>query len=168
MMGANKRGVSGGNKAKVTLGKLPPRFTFILNPYKDARISKCPLCQRPTHMRKFALLIHVEGGYFMALGKTCRYCSPCELIIAHQDELEDQLVYAFESRAPDVIGNPYIVLGTVEKQRWKESLGRDAEGLTVSLEHVADFKKVLGLKMEGGWQPVKGSRRFKSPHRRAR
>jgi len=118
-------------------------------------------------MRKFALLIYIEKGGFVALGKTCRYCSPCELIVAHQDELEDELVHIFESRAPEVIGNQYVVFGTVEKQTWKKSLGGVEDELTRSLEHAADFKKVLGLKMEGGWQPVKGSRRLKSSHRRA-
>lgn len=159
MMGGKKRRVSGSDTAKGTVGKLPPRYTFILNPYNDARLSKCPLCQRPTHMRKFALLIHIEHGGLLALGKTCRYCSPCELIIAHQDELEDELVQVFESRAPEVIGNPYVVFGTVEKQRWKQSLGGVGIELTEGLKYAADFKKVLGLKMEGGWQPVKVSRR---------
>ena len=110
-MGANKRRLSGGDMPKDTVGKLSPRFTFILNPYKHARLSRCPLCQRPTHMRKFALLIHIEHGGFLALGKTCRYCSPCELIIAHQDELEDELVRTFEERAPEIIGNQYNVFG---------------------------------------------------------
>ena len=166
MMGAKKSGVSERDTAKGIVGQLPPRFTFILNPYKDARLSKCPLCQRPTHMRKFALLICIENGGFLALGKTCRYCSPCELIIAHQDELEDELVHVFESRAPEVIGNPYIVFGTLEKQAWKQSLGRGGEALTKSLENVADFKKVIGLKMEGGWQQVTRPRRAKSSRRR--
>ncbi len=156
-MGANKSDVSGSHVPKGTVGKLPPRFTFILNPHKNARLSRCPLCQRPTHMRKFALLIHIEHGGFLALGKTCRYCSPCELIIAHQDELEDELVPTFEKRAPEIIGNQYTVFGTVEKQKWKESLGRGGDELTRALEHAADFKRVLGLKMEGGWRPSKVS-----------
>ena len=73
---------------KHTIGKLPPRYTFILNPYQDTRLSKCTICRKPTHMRKVALLIHIEEWGLLALGKTCRYCSHCELIIAHRDELE--------------------------------------------------------------------------------
>jgi hypothetical protein len=109
---------------KYKLGRLPPRYPFILNPYEYTRLSKCPRCQKLTHMRKFVLFILIEGWGPLALGKTCRYCTPCELIIAHKNELEDELVGFFEGRWPDVIGNPYIVLGTVEKQRWKKWLGR--------------------------------------------
>jgi hypothetical protein len=145
--------------AKTRSGKLPPRYSFILNSYKDFRLSKCPLCQQLTHMRKFALLIHIDQAGLMALGKTCGYCTPCELIIAHQDELEDELVHIFESRAPDVIGNPYLVLGTVDKKWWKESLDRGGDPITEALDHVADFKRVLDLKIEGGgWMPVPESK----------
>ena len=109
-------------------------------------------------MRKFALLIHIEKWGFLALGKTCRYCTLCELIMAHQDELEDELVRCFESHAPEVIVNPYTVFGTVDKQRWKESLGRNTLDLSDALDYAADFTKVFDLKMEGGWQPPKKSR----------
>jgi len=146
---------------KHTIGKLPPRYTFILNPYQDTRLSKCTICRKPTHMRKFALLIHIDEWGLLALGKTCRYCSQCELIIAHQDELENELVHFFERVAPEVIGKPYLVLGTVEKQRWKDSLGQKAYKLSEALEYVADFKEVLGLKIKGGWSPAK-----KAKHRK--
>lgn len=106
-------------------------------------------------MRKFALLIHIDEWGPLALGKTCRYCSLCELIIAHQDELEDVLVRIFEQHAPEVVGNPYVVLGTLDRKRWKESLGRGGNELTEALKYVADFEQVLTLKMEGGWQPTK-------------
>ena len=113
-------------------------------------------------MRKFALLLHIEKWGLLALGKTCRYCSGCELIIAHQDELEDELVHLFERIAPEVIGNPYLVLGTVEKRRWKESLGHGGDELKQALEHVAEFKKILDLKIEGGWLPESISRKGRS------
>jgi hypothetical protein len=38
-------------------------------------------------MRKFPLLIHMDGYGLLNLGKTCRYCAKCEFIIAHQDQL---------------------------------------------------------------------------------
>jgi hypothetical protein len=133
-------------------GKLPPRYKFILNQYEHLRVSKCPICRRLTHMRKFALLVYIDEWGFLALGKTCRYCSLCELIVAHQDELEHELAGTFERVAPDVIGNQYMVLGTVDKKWWKEGLNsvRDLSG--DALEHLADFKKVLGLD-PGGWRP---------------
>jgi hypothetical protein len=79
------------------VGKLPPRYGFILNPHGGTRLSKCPRCERYTHPRKFAFFIHVEGWGPMALGKTCKYCSRCELIMMHQDELEAELTYSFRA-----------------------------------------------------------------------
>src|SRR5215210_4340089 len=84
--------------AQERLGKLPPRYSFILNPYPDERLSKCPKCDQRTHLRKFALFILVDGFGPMVLGKTCRFCTPCELLIVHQDELEHELVVALEPR----------------------------------------------------------------------
>jgi len=160
IMVAKKKRIPASKTATNQIGKLTPRFNFILNPYGHTRLSSCPLCQRPTHMRKFALLIYIEKWGLLALGKTCRYCTPCELIMAHRDELEDELVRSLESRAPEVIGNPYTVFGTVDKQRWKESLGRCTDRLSDALEYAADFKKVFNLKIQGGWQPAKKSRRI--------
>jgi MinD superfamily P-loop ATPase len=73
------------------IGKLKPRYSLILNQYADFRASKCIKCDKPTFLRKFALLIHVDGGELITLGKTCRYCAKCELIVVHQDELEADL-----------------------------------------------------------------------------
>lgn len=101
------------------LGKLPPRFRFILNPYSDARFSSCPMCQGRTHLRKLPLVIHVKPAYTIALNKTCRYCSTCDLLIAHQDEVEAQLVAIFAARQPEMIGNEYLVIGTLERSDWK-------------------------------------------------
>jgi hypothetical protein len=97
----------------------------------------------------------------LALGKTCRYCSPCELIMAHQDELEDELVQVFENRSPELIGNPYHVFGTVEKKWWKQSLGQSGSSLDQMLEHVFLFKSIRNLKITGGWQPPKKPRPMK-------
>src|SRR4029079_6862173 len=98
--------------ARKTIGKLPPRYAFLLNPYSDVRLSKCPKCDRPTHPRKFALMIHVDGWGPFVLGKTCRYCTPCELIIAHRDELEAELTGSFARLDPGVIGKEHLVIGT--------------------------------------------------------
>ncbi len=81
--------------ARDRIGRLPRRYTFILNPYTDVRVSKCPQCGRPTHGRKFALFVHIDKFVPLAIGKTCRYCARCELLIAHQDELEAELAHRF-------------------------------------------------------------------------
>ncbi len=136
------------------LGKLPPRYSFLLNPYRDVRLSKCPKCNRSTRLRKFALFIHIDGFGPMALGKTCRYCPPCDLIIAHQDELEHELTVAFESRNPDVIGNEYMVLGIVDRKAWRKGLKGEGNDVGEMLDQIADFKEELELEYEPeGWRP---------------
>lgn len=141
--------------ANTKIGKLPRRYSFILNPYPNERLSKCPKCHRPTHLRKFALLIHIDEWGLMALGKTCRYCTRCELIIAHQDELEAELAYSLGKIAPRVIGNKYMVVGTVEKSIWQSGLTGSGIDIGEVLKHTADFKKVLDLEVEpGGWYPA--------------
>lgn len=146
------------------IGTLPPRYSFILNPYVNERLSSCPECRRLTHYRKFALFIHIYDWGTIVMGKTCRYCTPCELIIAHQDELEGELARTFSSMAPDVVGNEYLALGTVDKKVWKRSLeGEDLE-IQEILGHMADFKRVLNLEVEpGGWYPAEAG-----PERRRR
>ena len=139
------------------LGKLPPRYSFALNPYQEMRFSKCPVCDRPTRLRKFVLFIYIDRFGPMALGKTCRFCTGCELIVVHQDELEHELTVALESRAPDVIGNEYVVLGTMDRKVWRRGLG-DAPSVPADIfDHIADFKKELELEYEpGGWSPDPG------------
>ncbi len=141
--------------AQKRLGKLPPRHDFILNPHGNLRLSKCPKCDRRTHPRKFALFIVVDGYGPMLLGKTCRFCTPCDLLMVHQDELEHELVVALEPRAPEVIGNEYVVFGTVDKKLWRKGLEGDPTQLGDILDHVADFKRELGLGYDpGGWRPA--------------
>jgi hypothetical protein len=141
--------------AKRSIGKLRPRYSFILNPYRDARLSKCPKCERLTYLRKFALFIHVDKWGPIVLVKTCRYCARCELIVAHQDELEAELAHSLAKFAPEAVGSEYLVLGTMDKKVWKQGLhGADLQ-LADSLDHVAQFKRVLDLKIEGGgWGPA--------------
>ena len=132
---------------KKRFGQLPPRYTFALNPYQDARFSKCPKCNRATYPRKFPLLIHVDKSGPLILGKTCRYCSKCEFIIAHQDELESALAGIFAEREPTAIGNDYLVLGTVEKKAWRQNLDK-AGSIDEILPHTADIKEYVTVEYE--------------------
>jgi len=142
-------------KERRHIGKLPPRYSFALNPYRDARFSKCPRCNRIMNMRKFPLFIHIDGWGPFTLGKTCRYCPRCEFIIVHQDELEQQLSYFFEQHCPELAGNDYLVLGTAGLKAWKKGLRGKGHSLEHMLEHVSDFKEVLKLEVDyGGWRPA--------------
>jgi hypothetical protein len=127
-------------KPRSRFGALRPRYRFALNPIAAVRWSRCPRCEKPMHDRKFPLLIHIDGVGLLILGFTCRYCTPCEFIIAHQAEMEEQLVIACEERGfADQVGNPYLLFGTVERQTWKEGMqGRlDVDTLRA---HTADIK----------------------------
>ena len=138
------------------IGRLPRRYAFILNPHAGTRLSKCPSCDKPTHHRKFVLFIHTDQQGPIALGKTCRYCSRCELIMAHQDELKAELARALGQSSADAVGDDFMVLGTVEKSVWKEGLAGKAPTLEDALSHVADFTDHFELGYDpGGWAPTR-------------
>jgi len=60
-------------------------------------------------------MIHVEPMQLLSLNKTCRYCPHCDLLIAHQDDVEHFLASFFMEQKPEVIGNDYLVIGTLDR-----------------------------------------------------
>jgi hypothetical protein len=90
------------------------------------------------------LLIHVDGHGPVILGKTCRYCTPCEFIVAHREELEAELERVFSRRKPEVVGNDYFVLGVVTRGAWKKGMAGalDWEELRAN---TTDMKQYLEL-----------------------
>lgn len=134
-----------GNTVKGTrkqLGKQPPRYRYFLNPYQDVRFTTCPQCRTKTRLRKFPLVIHVDPMYTIILGKTCRYCVNCDLLIVHQDQLEEQLVEYFSEANPEIIGNDYLVMGTLDRPEWRQGM-QDPLTLQEMLEHLHDFKEAV-------------------------
>ena len=133
------------------LGKLPRRHYFFLNPYRDARFSYCPKCEGKTRPRKFPLVIHVEPRNPVILNKTCRYCPGCDLIIAHQDEIEAQLHALFVEQNPALVGNDYLVMGTVDRPIWRRSL-KTPMPIQELLDHLHVFKDALKFEpVHYGW-----------------
>jgi hypothetical protein len=127
------------------LGKQPSRYTFFLNPYTDARFTKCPKCEGKMGQKKLPLVIHIDDGGMMVLNKTCRYCSACDLLIAHKDEIEALLASYFQRAAPEVVGNDYLIVGTVDRADWR----RGTEGNVTPrdmIEVMHDFKDVVQFK----------------------
>ncbi len=128
-------------KAKrLQFGELPPRYSFILNPYPDMRIGRCPFCERKTGQRKIPLLIHVNPEHFIALNYTCRYCHACDLLIGHKHEIEHLLTGLFRQYDPQAVGNEYLIIGTVEKTPWREGL-QHSKAIGEMLPHASDFAK---------------------------
>jgi hypothetical protein len=139
---------------QIRIGKLPPKYIFILNPYTDARFTRCPGCDQRMRQRKLPLLIHIDPMHLIALNYTCRYCPDCDLLIAHQDEIEELLAALFAERDPSVIGNDYLVLGTVERQAWREGV-KQPKSIQEMLEHLHDFKEVRTVEYQSaGWYPA--------------
>jgi hypothetical protein len=105
------------------LGSLPPQFNFFLNPYTDVRFTtSCPGCSGKTSQRKLPLAIHVHGRGMVMLNKTCRFCPRCDLLIAHKDEIELHLAQLRLQMGPGVLGNDYLIVGTVERKDWRRGL----------------------------------------------
>ncbi len=140
--------------AKPRFGGLPPRYTFVLNPYTDYRFTRCPNCDQPTRLRKFVLFIHVDPDHLLSMGKTCRFCPKCEWLIAHQDEVESELAILFNRLDPKALGNDYLIIGTLERKVWREGL-RHPKTINEILPHVADFKEVRRVEVRpAGWYPA--------------
>ena len=124
------------------LGKQPPRYSFFLNPYPDVRFTRCPKCGGKTLQRKLPLVIHVDPRNPVSINKTCRYCPTCDLLIAHQHEIEAQLALLFTRHDPSLIGNDYLVIGTQDRADWRRGMKTP---LTIQemLDVLHDFKEVL-------------------------
>ena len=141
--------------AKIKIGNAPQRYSLLLNSHENVRLSKCPKCQKFTYLRKFALFIHISGWGPTVLGKTCRYCSRCDIVMVHCKELAAELASSLSQLAPEAVGNDYWVLGTIEKKIWQQGLGSRGKPVSELLKHLADFKHHYDLEYKpGGWHPA--------------
>jgi hypothetical protein len=131
-------------------GRQTPLHKFILNPYVDARFTTCPRCNRKMRQRKLPLMIHVKPMSLVAINKTCRYCTHCDLLIAHQDELEPLLAAFFTEHKPKVASNDYLVIGTLDRDVWRRGVVTPLTTQDV-IENLHDFKEVLKIEVSGGW-----------------
>ena len=138
-----------------SIDKLPKKYNFILNPYPDVRLSRCPFCERKTGQRKLPLFIHIDPHYPLALNYTCRYCRHCDLLIAHKHEIEHLLTEMFIQANPAVIGNEYLVMGTVDKKAWREGLTQPKPAAEVMAGYMSIFKTYYQelRSTQPGWYP---------------
>ena len=126
-------------KTTTQLGKQPPRYHFFLNPYEDMRFTRCPQCDNKMHQRKLPLVIHVDPLQLLSLNKTCHYCPHCDLLIAHQDDIEHLLASIFTERKPEVIDNDFLVVGTLDRTVWKRGIQQQIT-TQETLDALHDFK----------------------------
>jgi hypothetical protein len=88
----------------------------------------------------FSLVIHVSPHSTMVLEKMCRFCDSCDLLIVHQDQLEQQLTTQFLTINPEAIGNDYHVAGTLERAEWSQGK-QDSSSFERLREYPHDFKE---------------------------
>ena len=139
-------------KTMVRLGKQAPQYRFFLNPYKDARFTRCPQCNQPMRQKKLPLVIHIDPMNLLSLNKTCRYCPHCDLLIAHKDHIEHFLTSIFSELRPESAGKSYLVVGTLEKNVWKRGV-QDPLMTQEVLDALHDFQEVVTFQPVGGWGP---------------
>lgn len=101
--------------------------------------------------RKLPLVIHVDPLNPVASNKTCRYCPTCDLLIAHGDEVEGLLAAIFAERNPQVIGNDYLIIGTLDCPDWQRGM-QSPMPVREMIEHLHDFKAVVQFETVGGWR----------------
>ena len=129
------------------------RHRFFLNLYSDCAFTKCPKCDTKTKLRKFPLVIHIEPKQLFLLNKQCKYCPSCDLIIAKKQEIEPLMAATFVQTNPQIVGNNYVVMGTVDKKDWKEG---DKNLLSPSemIGRIYVFKDVWNFEViPAGWYP---------------
>lgn len=87
----------------------------------------------------------------MILNMSGRFCPHCDLLILHQDKVEELLTAAMSQHNQDIIGNEYLILGTVERDVWRESKKRP-QYLKKALDNLHEFKEVVIFEVEHyGW-----------------
>jgi tetratricopeptide (TPR) repeat protein len=131
------------------MGKQPPRYHLFLNTYQDTRFTTCPRCEIKTQLRKFSLVIHVNPTHTAIVDKTCRFCDPCDLLIVHKDELEKRLATTFMKHDPEVIGNDYLIIGTLDRAQLNRARQKPSSFEQV-VEYLHDFKEVVRFERVSG------------------
>jgi hypothetical protein len=130
------------------LGDQSPRYEFFLNPYVDARFTTCPRAHGPTRQRKLPLVIHIDDWGLLVLNKECRFCPTCELVVVHQDDLEELLAMVLAQHAPRVVGSKYFVVGTLDRRDWRKSLKQPLTA-TETIAALHDFLRHLKFEQPG-------------------
>ena len=126
------------------------RHYFYLNPYEEFAFTKCPQCDNKTKVRKFPLVIHIDPHIMMLLNKQCKYCTSCDLIIAKKADVEHLMAERMSQTYPEIIGNDYLIMGTVERKDWLEGNKNKISKADI-INRIYIFKDVLSFEFVGGW-----------------
>lgn len=86
----------------------------------------------------------MNPGHTTIVEKMCRFCYVCNLLIVHQDQLEEQLVTQFLTINPEAIGNDYQVVGTLERAEWNQEK-QDSWSFEQVRAYLHDFFEVVAF-----------------------
>jgi hypothetical protein len=138
---------------KYKINEQTRRHTFFLNPYPNERFTRCPKCGGLTKARKKVFVINVEPRQLLNLNMTGRYCPACDLMILHQDVVESLMATAFARHNPSVIGNEYLIMGTLERKVWRD-IQEQPHNFDLVFDKLRVFKNVVTFELHSaGWQP---------------
>ncbi len=118
------------------------RHRLFINPYQDSAFTKCPKCCDKTKVRKFPLAVHVEPRQILLLNMECKYCANCDLIIVKQSVLDENITISLQQFTPSLVGNDYLVFGTVDRNIWRASRKESLDSSDV-IDHVYVFEDKL-------------------------
>jgi len=138
-------------KERKHFGLLDPEYNYLLNPYPELRFTKCPVCEGKTGQRKLPLVVHVDPKNLINLNYTHRYCRRCNTLIGHRHEIEQFLLNLFSQHNPEVIGNRYVIIGTMELKAWRDELN-EQQSISEARADIHDPKTYEELRMTmAGW-----------------
>jgi hypothetical protein len=120
---------------------------LFLNPYEDCAFTKCPKCNTKTKFRKFPLVIHVEPNQLFVLNKNCKYCTTCDLIIVKKSKIETLMTCQFEKVNPSVVGNKYLIFGTLGRRDWQK-YSKTPTNPSEAIDQVYVFNDVLTFEVD--------------------
>lgn len=129
------------------------KHRFFLNPYRDRAFTKCPACEGKTREQEFALVIHIKPKQFFLLNLRCRHCPDCDLIIAKKDKVESSMAAGLQRTKPEIVGNEYLVMGTLDRQDQLEG-NRGGLPLEALMDRMLLFRDVWHFdEILAGWSP---------------
>jgi hypothetical protein len=129
------------------------RHYFFLNYYEYRAFTRCPKCDNKTKIRKFPLQIHIEPSQMFILNKQCKYCLVCDLIIGDKSKIEHLMAMSFSQVRPEIMGNEYLVMGTLDRKDWREGNKSQLDPDEIR-KRIYIFKDVLNFKViPAQWVP---------------
>jgi hypothetical protein len=103
------------------------------------RFSRCPECDEKTRLRVFNVTVMVEPDATINLRLQTPYCPHCDLLIVHMDVLYEEVEKALEFTRPELVGNDFMVRGSIDNKLIRQRPGDDSEQQWIE-ENTVNFR----------------------------